>query len=121
MHGVHMSNGCICMVFICPMDAYAWCSYVQWMRMHGVHMSNGCICMVFICPMDACMQDRSASVVMVADNKLIGSSFTSPGAEVTDIDAGDEEKPLAHGKGLLPARLQAPGLSPPLDVLVSER
>lgn len=65
------------------------------------------------------MQDRSASVVIVAGSKLIGSTYTTSDAELTDMATSDEAKPATTGRGL-PARLQAPGLSPPLDVHVSE-
>ena len=68
------------------------------------------------------MQDRSASVVMVAGSKLIGSSFSTPSADFSDVGAGDEPQAKSVGTARgLPARLQAPGLSPPLDVHVSER
>lgn len=66
------------------------------------------------------MQNRSASVVIVAGNKLIGSSYTTPELEFNGTDEVDESRAGAAGKSV-PARLQAPGLSQPLMVQVSER
>jgi hypothetical protein len=66
---------------------------------------------------------RSASVLMVGGTKLIGSTFTIPGAQLAHVptdDAKAKERPTTTGKGL-PTRLQASGLAPPLDVHVSER
>lgn len=61
----------------------------------------------------------AASVVMVVGGKLMGATFTTADPEVMESDGSDAER-AALGLGI-PAKLQAPGHAPPLEVAVSDR
>lgn len=68
---------------------------------------------------DGTRKDCAASVVMVVGGKLMGATFTTPDPELMEGGASDAER-AALGRGI-PAKLQAPGHVPPLDVAVSHR
>lgn len=61
----------------------------------------------------------AASVVMVVGGKLIGATFTTPDPQLMDGEGSDGER-AALGRSI-PAKLQAPGHAPPLEVAVSHR
>lgn len=68
---------------------------------------------------DGVRKECAVSVVMVVGGKLIGSTFTSPDPELMEGGTSDAER-AALGRGI-PAKLQAPGHAPPLEVAVSQR